>query len=431
MLRSAHAALALILVAGCQAAPPSGGPPPATDGRIDPTRDAPLDEPGPATDPGTGQPDPVGKGAVPGGTISTPPVCAVVGADLRLTNAGAVQAFALRWDTDRYVLAYSDEATGAGDIYVGAWKADGTPAEPARLVEGTALPSREPSLTKTASGFVVAWEEASSPRSIRLSQIDSAGRPTGVIATAGYSVADEARPVVTEAPGGIAVTWMSVTDGIESAHVGLLDGDLALTGPAVRLGPATTRAVFPWIVGDAVSLAAVWSDGRDGVLDLRFARLDPQMDVMAEAPLRAASNDARLGRVIKTSFGYLAAWEDDRSGDNEIYMALTDSLGAKLVEGLVEEPMTGDANWPNMAWNGSEAGIVYYQWRGGTPQIYMSFVDAMGKRVGDGADVQVSRNPMGWARYPDVQWTGSEFGVAWIDTRDGAPQVYFNRVRCR
>jgi hypothetical protein len=111
-------------------------------------------------------------------------------------------------------------------------------------------------------------------------------------------------------------------------------------------------------------------------------------------------------------------------------MALTDPNGKDTGGGLVEQPDTGDANWPHMAWSGEYGAVVYYQWRDSTPQIFMTFVDGSGKRV-FGPDLQVSATPNGkWARFPDVDWDGKEFGVAWIDSRDGTTQLYFQRVAC-
>jgi hypothetical protein len=239
----------------------------------------------------------------------------------------------------------------------------------------------------------------------------------------------ESRPVVQRWLGAAALAFIASVNDQPEAKVVSLGLDLTLGAP---LPLAAAPSSFPWLAGDALSLAALWSDGRNGPLDIRFARLDGKLAKTHETPLRAAPKDAVLGRMIKTSFGYLAAWEDTRSGQNEIHMALTDSTGTLVGSGLVEEPGTGDANWPNLAWNGSAAAIVYYQFRARAPQVFLSFVDAMGRRVANGSDAQVSRTPLGArARFPDVLWTGSEFAVAWIDERSGKPQLYFRRVTCR
>jgi hypothetical protein len=176
----------------------------------------------------------------------------------------------------------------------------------------------------------------------------------------------------------------------------------------------------------------LWSDHRTNEFDIHFGALDPtKLDVSGDVAVRTgAKNDALLGRMIKTDVGYISAWEDMRASDNQIFFAITREDGSIVYEGLAEEPDSGDANWPNMAWTGSSAGIVYYQWRGSQPQIFISFIDGTGKRVGGLHDLQVSHTTR-TARFPDVKWNGTSFGVAWIDTRDGRPELYFAQVSCQ
>ncbi|MGH7270696.1 MAG: hypothetical protein ACREJ3_09715, partial [Polyangiaceae bacterium] len=113
------------------------------------------------------------------------------------------------------------------------------------------------------------------------------------------------------------------------------------------------------------------------------------------------------------------------------YMSLVDAAGHRMGGGMVEEPNSGDANWPNMAQAGPAVGVVYYQFRAGRPQIFMSFIDDTGRRVRGLPDLQVSSGTAGWSKYPDVLFTGSEFGVVYVDTRDGGPALWFQRVSCQ
>jgi hypothetical protein len=60
----------------------------------------------------------------------------------------------------------------------------------------------------------------------------------------------------------------------------------------------------------------------------------------------------------------------------------------------------------------------------------MSFVGATGARVGGLHDLQVSDVASGWSKYPDVVWTGKAFGLMYVDTRDGAPDLWLQSVTC-
>jgi hypothetical protein len=63
----------------------------------------------------------------------------------------------------------------------------------------------------------------------------------------------------------------------------------------------------------------------------------------------------------------------------------------------------------------------------------LTFVDSTGARVGGAADARISNGSTVddvSPRFPDVQWTGSAFGVVWAGNHDGAAQLYYNRVVC-
>jgi hypothetical protein len=430
--------LVLVLLTGCHE---KYVPPP--DGAVDPSDASPLGDAGTVDaalppdlsiaatvdllPPPDLEPDLKPPPAVPGGSITTPPLC-TAGTELALTSGDAIDGFTWLWDVDHYVVVYSMN----GDLYARRWNADGTPVGPSALIEATLPASTQPSIARFAGGYVVAWEEAGTPRGVRLHQLDASAQPTGSGIPIASSSAAEVRPSLTHAPGGLALAFIDSEQGVTTVRAGLLDSGLSLVAAPTRFGTTAADASYPVLVGDDLSLALIWSDGRDGQFDPRIAVLDSLLGTTSEVALRSNQpGDGLLPRSIRTTFGYLTAWEDSRTGDNEIRMALTDTQGGMIASGIVEEPDTGDANWPNLAWSGVGAAAVYYQFRTGAPQIYLSYVDASGKRIGGGADVQVSHAPAGRARFPDVKWTGDEFGVAWIDTRSQTGQLYFNRVTCK
>ncbi len=372
----------------------------------------------------------------PGGpTVQDQPIsaCALSGAVKKLPFAVGSEAFAFVWDSDHYVVAYVDPTTGNGDIDVARLGPDGSLLGPPVAVEPTAASSDLPNLVQTAGGFLVVWQEGSAGTAVFAHALGPDAMPVGTGVTVAATQANQARPVLARAPGGqVAVAWMDSFEGRGGVQVALIDpSSLAVTAP-LRVAQGDNDG-WPWIAGDDQSLGMAWSDEPGDAYDVRFARIETGGSLSASPPISlrgAAPSSGLLPRLIRTSFGFLSAWEDMRAGDNEIQMALVDPEGHKIGGGLVEEPDSGDANWPNMAWTGSTAGIVYYQFRTGRPQIFMSFVDATGMRVGGLHDVQVSDAASGWSRYPDVVWTGTQFGVMYVDTRDGAPDLWLQSVAC-
>lgn len=371
---------------------------------------------------GVGEPD-----AAP----AKPTSCKKLGPEIAVTQGAGVETFTMYWDVDHYVFVYGDKGSGNSDVTVLFADENGKVTSGPTRIDATDTPSRLPTLARTATDYVVVWEEGSTPRTLRARRINLAGQPTGNVAEVATSNALETRPVLAWGRKKLVATWMDTTADVPTAFFAELDGTLAHGAPT-RLGDGVSPVDFPWTAGDDTNLAVIWSDRRTESKNLRFATLSDSLAAENDHELRNTAGDAVLGRLIRTGFGYLAAWEDTRSGDtNEIRMALTDPLGNRIADGLVEEPGTGDANWPNMAWNGSATAITYYQFRNGAPQIFVTFVDSMGLRVANKGDLQVSATPSGRsARYPDIQWNGSTFGVAWIDSRDSGTQIYFAKIDC-
>jgi hypothetical protein len=298
-------------------------------------------------------------------------------------------------------------------------------------VDPTPAESDLPNLLKTDGGYLVAWQEGTAGKAVVAHALGPDATPVGGPVAIASTTSAQSRPVLSRAPGGLtAIAWMDSFQGKGGVQVALLGSNLAMKGPQ-RVAASDVDG-WPWIAGDDQTLGLVWSDKVTGPYDVHFAALDPSsLAASAPASIRGqAKNDALLPRMVRTSFGFLAAWEDLRGTDNQIYMGLVDPSGTLLGGGLVEQPNSGDANWPNIAWTGKEAGIVYYQWRDNRAQIFMSFVDATGARVRGLPDLQVSNGVSGWSKYPDLVWNGSQFGVMYVDDRDGQPSLWFQRVTC-
>jgi hypothetical protein len=373
----------------------------------------------------------VGSG---GPTVDSVPIsaCSLSGPVTKLPFAVGSEAFAFQWVTDHYVVAYVDPTKGSGDIDIARLGPDGKLLGPPVPVQPTPAKSDLPNLLKTDDGFIVVWQEGSAGTAVLAHALGPDGTPHGDGVTVAVTQSNQSRPVLARAPGGqVAVTWMDTSEGKGGVQVALIDPTSLMLSSPVRVAESDNNG-WPWVAGDDQTLGMAWSDAPSGSYDVRFSLVDStSLSTSPPVSLRGnAPHDGLLPRLARTTSGFIAAWEDTRAGDNEIQMALVDEQGRKTGGGLVEEPNSGDANWPNIAWTGSAAGIVYYQFRNARPQIFMSFVDATGARVGGLHDVQVSDAATGWSRYPDVVWTGKAFGVMYVDTRDGSPDLWLQSVAC-
>ena len=383
------------------------------------------------------EPDGIQINQTPTGSVRVPSLCERTGLDQRVTTGGA-DSFAFQWVDDHYQVVYEDHATR--DIFAVRLSPNGVVLEPAVRIEQTPSASSLPVLLRTHTGFVVAWQEEDVP-AVRTHGLGLDGQPAGPGQQIATTRSSQMRPVLAPSPAGVAISWMDQTAasngnnddlGTSTTYLGLLDTSFALRTdvPLQQLGNGDASG-YPWLAGSDSELTALYS-ATTAQTDVYVASVGPMLAVSQPIDIRdlAGTNAALLGRLDRTDFGYLASWEDHRSGQAEIYMALLDRNGKRYAGGLVEEPATGNANWPHQAWTGSAAGVVYYQFRSGRPQIFMTFIDQMGARIGGAADMQVSNTPAS-ARFPSVRWDGSRFGVLWIDSRKGAVDLYFNSAVCK
>jgi len=119
------------------------------------------------------------------------------------------------------------------------------------------------------------------------------------------------------------------------------------------------------------------------------------------------------------------AWVDDRDGNNEIYLGRVSPAAEELGAETRETDAAGDSFDPSIAWSGSEFGLAWYDTRDGSEEIYFARIDGASAKIG--ADVRVT-NASGVSAHPSLVWSGSEYGLAWDDQRDGNAEIYFVRM---
>ena len=77
---------------------------------------------------------------------------------------------------------------------------------------------------------------------------------------------------------------------------------------------------------------------------------------------------------------------------------------------LIQDPNLSE--FPDIVWTGTEYGVAWTDDRDGTTEIYFARVDASGNKIGQDLQVSVGGSD---ARMVSLVWTGSEYGMAWRD----------------
>jgi hypothetical protein len=116
----------------------------------------------------------------------------------------------------------------------------------------------------------------------------------------------------------------------------------------------------------------------------------------------------------------------DRNGDI-LYGHMVDSAGNPIGAADTRlESTTSSQKYPDVAFSGSEFGIVWQDARDGGYEIYFRRASDAMAPVGTATRLT---NALGTSRVPHVAWSGSEYGVVWEDNRDGGDyEIWFARV---
>jgi hypothetical protein len=117
-----------------------------------------------------------------------------------------------------------------------------------------------------------------------------------------------------------------------------------------------------------------------------------------------------------TGSEYGLVWEDTRLGPGDVYFARVDADGTVL---LAQERITidlGETRGPDIEWTGSEFGVAFADDRDAIleDEIWFVRLEADGTKIG--SDVMVTTGTTGtWSMRPSLEWTGSTWGVGWTD----------------
>ena len=222
-----------------------------------------------------------------------------------------------------------------------------------------------------------------------------------------------------------------VSDGAEtSLGSNPADGSicpaLRLEGEDTRISASSGNSRSASISFGGTGFGLAWSDYRDGNNEIYFATSSTDGDTTG--PDSRVSFDPGYSSTPAMAWSgseYGVAWQDNRDGNYEIYFArmMADGSTAGPVERVTKAE--GHSYSPSLVWTGSEYGVAFEDYRDGNYEIYLALLDAEGVKYAGETRVSEDGNN---SRYPSLSWTGSEFGLSWHEDRDGNYEIYFGRV---
>jgi hypothetical protein len=172
-----------------------------------------------------------------------------------------------------------------------------------------------------------------------------------------------------------------------------------------------------------------WEDFRDGNQEIYFGRVSSGgAKIGSDVRITFNSSGSYNPSHVWTGREYAVTWEDVRSGDCEIYFARVSAGGEKIgADTRVTYNGYGGMTswWPFLVWSGSEYGVTWIDTRDGNREIYFARLAPNGVKLG--SDLRVTHT-FADSYYPSMTWTGSEYALAWRDSQSGNYEIYLGRI---
>lgn len=352
------------------------------------------------------------------------------------------------------IIAWTDYRPGAtSDIYAQRLNAFGVPqwaADGVAICTATGNQGLAQLVADGLGGIIVTWEDArSGAADIYVQRVNASGAAQWAANGIALCTAmdDQVFPVITtDGSSGAIVAWYDFRSGSDSdiyvRAVNFLGSPVWISN-GVALCTAAEDQTQPVIVSDGAGGAVVaWQDYRSGTgIDVYVRRVSA-----AGAPLwagdgvdiRAASTPGNASFPVIASdgeFGALVAWQDDRSGNLDIYARRIGAAGGPLGPGtgiaLCEAPFNQFTG--AIIADGTGGAIVAWgDTRDGDHDVYAQRIDAAGtpRWAADGAAVSTESG----IQYLPVIALDDAGGaiIAWEDLRTGAgSDIFAQRIEGR
>lgn len=132
--------------------------------------------------------------------------------------------------------------------------------------------------------------------------------------------------------------------------------------------------------------------------------LDAAITIPCDLPtVTVCTSQANEPTIAWTGTAYALAWEDQRLGHDDVFFAMFDATGNRLIDDMNVSNAATNIDYPALAWNGAELGLV---WREGADQSYrFRRISADGVPLGDVLVLEA------YGAAPDLAWYGSGWAI--------------------
>ena len=220
------------------------------------------------------------------------------------------------------------------------------------------------------------------------------------------------------------VVWCDERDETQQIWFAAIDADGGLSVAPVAITSSETASIEPALDSGADGFGIAWCE-----------RVDEQWQIYFT---RSGTDGVNVGDDLQISDGQVVTgppeirWLDDAFAvawsDNGVWYSRVDLDPVEPVSRTEPVRITPEGSFgqsPSLAWNGSNVGVAWSDFRHGSPEIYFALLDRDGAMVGDAVRITEAD---GNSLHPSLIWNGMTWAVSWVDQRDGNYGAYFVRI---
>ena len=209
---------------------------------------------------------------------------------------------------------------------------------------------------------------------------------------------------------------------------GVID-EYSKIGSDVRITNDPEHSDFPALQWTGSEFGIAWVDTREDINgEIYFARITS--DGIKIGDNVRITNDPSVSRnpdLAWTGSEFGLVWSDGRTSASslQIYFTKITRDGTKILGDLRITNTSSHMESPSLEWTGSEFGVASMNTTT-DGQLYFNRIDINGNKIG--GDIQIGYCGDASNQKPSLKWTGSEFDVAWAGGSGSVYQIYFARI---
>jgi len=326
------------------------------------------------------------------------------------------------------LVAWADRrnlATRGFDVFGQVVSADLTASGGEMLVAGAIRDQRAPSVTASASGWMVSWQDDrhGGADAVHVARISAAGGltdPDGILVVSGNN--RQTSPTVAENNTNWLVAWSdSRAFGSDIRSLRVRFNGTNQDAASREVSTAVGQQGAPDAARLGTGTIVAWNDARNGNDDIFAARVDAAGVVTdgAGIAISTAAREQITPEVASDGTSALIVWQDRRNGSFDILGAILGADGTVTAADIPICVSAGNQTRPSVAFDPT-SGLYLVAW---SSQVPPADADVLGARITpagavlDPCGVPISAGA-GAQINPDVTFGGGRFFVTWEDRRN-------------